>query len=794
MFFQVEHRRATGLKVIHSLDVERLSRLEGYNGIGKSALIRLIQVCVGQHPYPGNPALWESFRDGVGTARVILTDLQGGASIEWSLDAARWEAHDEKVSHIGEIWIDGTAASIKDVRQLFDVHTIFGNEDLSGTLARRLARHSAVIHEATALESPLQQRLDELDDPLQKAETSLEQATSEDVVAAADEQSAVDLKLDLARGEATEAGKRLASLTAATTIATQLSEIENGAGDLAARIEAFDGEIEQVEKSLSDLDLELASAGEQTAATRTAQRELKNAQRHADRMERSLNEAVVEVTQFSQNAEVAPATDKMVAEHRARTQQELDDVVAQLALIHSAPDVADLADDLVNRLAQAESADLGDDTIIYDEPMDTTYTVTQLRGVLDDQGQRLRSMPTPQDAEDLQARIGSRRGRLGALDRLARAIRIRQGLQEKVQAARSRLASAVGKVAEFADHDVSTLVIRREMLNEQLRNKAAERADLIRARAEMGGGATPEELGAQLTSLLGELGLLAADLPSACQLAVRRAEAAHDAVAALSTERRSASQRLRTARQGLNAAAVLLSEDPKFAWIRSSAVNLLPAADADPAVQSRLLHELLATIRTMRQRITALKQQLAAADRSFKVTYDRLRGVQVDATEEAQGVRSWFGEEVSRWFNHPQLLKTVFENGTNVKIDLSDMSVTWEMGDAQISRPLGAFSSGERAFAYTRAQLALIDSLSAPANRLIVLDEFGAFIAREWQRRLEQYLREHAKENPADSTLLILPLTQTAEDLRASGQADKELTELGDAGYYTHVLMTRGRS
>jgi hypothetical protein len=794
MFFRVEHRRTTGLKVIHSLEVERLSRLEGYNGIGKSALIRLIQVCVGQHPYPSNRALWESFRDGVGTARVVLTDIQGGANIEWKLDATGWEAQDETVSHIGEIWIDGMAASINDVKQLFDVHTILGNEGLAGTLARRLARHSAAINEATALQSQLQQRLDALDDPLQKAEISLDQATSEDVTEAAEKQVAIDLKFDAVNGEAVEADKRLASLTAASTIATQLSEIKDGAGDLTARIEAFDGDIGQIEKSLSDLDLELTSAGERTAAAKVAQRELKNAQRHADRTEESFNEAAVEVTRLSRKAEVAPATDEMVAEHRIRTQEELDDVVAQLALIHSAPDVADLADDLVNRLAQAEGAGLGDDTIVYDESMDTAYTVTQLRGVLDDQGQRLRSMPTPQEAEDLQGRIESYRDRLSALDGLARAISIRKSLQEKVRTARRRLTAAVEKVAEFADRDVSTLVARRETLNEQLRNKAAERADLIRARAEMGGGATPEELGTQLADLLDALGILVTDLPAAYQMAVSRKESAHDAVAALSVERRSASQRLRAARQGLNAAVVLLSEDPKFAWIRSSAINLLPAVDADPAVQSRLLHQLLATIRTMRQRITALKQQLAAADRSFKITYDRLRGVQVDVTEEARGVRSWFGEEVSRWFNHPQLLKTVFEGGTNVRIDLSDMSVTWEMGDTQISRPLGAFSSGERAFAYTRAQLALIDSLSAPVNRLIVLDEFGAFIAREWQRRLERYLREHAKKNPGDSTLLVLPLTQTAEDLKASGQADKELTALGDTGYYTHALMARGRS
>ncbi|MGH3277218.1 MAG: hypothetical protein ACRDNZ_23175, partial [Streptosporangiaceae bacterium] len=685
---------------------------------------------------------------------MILSDIDGASSIEWALDARRWHAEEESVTDIGEIWIDGKNASLKDVRQLLDVHTILGNEDLTGTLARRLALHGAGIREVVAAGSPLQERLDALDEFLRLAETSLVQATSPDVAEAVDDQSAVGLKLDAARRQAAASDKRLASVTAAATVTAQLSEIEDIGGDLAVRIEALDRRVQEIETLLEELDEELVSASEDTAAAQKARAELKNAQRHANRMEERLNDAASSVTGLAIDAGVETPPARGAGEQKVRTQSALDAEVAQLSLIHSAPEVADVAEDLIDRLVRAESAGLGNDTLVQDEEMDAAYTVTQLRVVLGEQGQRLRSLPPPEEAEDLQVRIGRHRTQLTILDQLDQAISARRIADNKARDARERLVKAVARVAESADREVGTLITRRAELITQLRDVVSERADLIRARAEMGGGATPDELRIQLEGMLADLQLRTTDLMSAQQAAADAKEADQELVGTLSASHRSASQRLRAVRHNLTAAAELLAEDPKFAWIRSGAADLLPSADADPAVQSRLLQQILEAVQTMRQRITTLKQNLAAANLSFEITYRQLRGAGSTA-EQAPGVRSWFGQEVSRWFNHPQLLETIFEGGTNVQIDLNDMLVRWELDDVPMSQPLAAFSSGERAFAYTRAQLALIDSIPSSPNRLIVLDEFGAFMAREWQHRLERYLNEHATDRSEDSTLLI---------------------------------------
>ena len=791
MFFQIKHERRTGLQVIHQLQVGRLSRLEGYNGIGKSALVRLIQVCVGQHPYQFEPALWESFRDGVGTSRVVLTGIEGAERIEWRLDASRWETEKNTVNNIGEIRIDGKDVTLVDVRRLLDVRTILGNEDLTRTLARKFARYRDDIHEITVVESPLRQRLSELDELLREAETALGEATRQDIAKVVAEESAAQSNLDTARKKAETSEKRLAAVAMAIKVAAQLAEIEDKGDDLATQIEALNNEIDQIDRSLGELDQELTAASENTAAAREAQRKLRNAQIYADRMDQKFHDSALAVVRLSSEAGIRDATKTRVSELRAQTQGELDGLAAQLTLIHSAPEVADVADDLVERLERAEQDGLGDDTIIDDENMDAAYSVTQLRGVLHEQSRRLRTLPAPDEAGNIQSRISRLRQLLTTIDRLAKALSARREAEEKARAARDRLAAAVDEVANTSAGDVDALVTRRKTLMRQMQESVAERADLIRARAEMGGGATPEELRAQLAELLNELQIQAEDLTSAHEAALTSRESTKKTMEELATERRSAAQRVRTAQQDLGRITALLAEDPAFEWIRSSASHLVPSPDAGPTVQAQLIEQILSAVQAMRDRITGLQHQLSAADQSFKNAYEQLQhpGSQSDET---RGIRSWFGQEVSEWFNLPQLLETVFEHGDQVAVDLNEMAVRWNLDGNPVSRPLGAFSSGERAFAYTRAQLALIDSAPTPANRLIVLDEFGAFMAREWQHRLEQYLRERARDNAKDRTLLILPLTQTAEDLQIGGHADEELAQLRDMpGYYVRDLLAR---
>jgi hypothetical protein len=108
------------------------------------------------------------------------------------------------------------------------------------------------------------------------------------------------------------------------------------------------------------------------------------------------------------------------------------------------------------------------------------------------------------------------------------------------------------------------------------------------------------------------------------------------------------------------------------------------------------------------------------------------------------------------------------------------------------TRPLQAFSSGEQALAYTRARLASLDRDDTLArNRLIALDEFGAFIAADGMRSLTTYLRDRRRALPQDQIVVVLPLSGDLK--RATSADDDELTasrrwQLQERGYFAESM------
>jgi hypothetical protein len=88
--------------------------------------------------------------------------------------------------------------------------------------------------------------------------------------------------------------------------------------------------------------------------------------------------------------------------------------------------------------------------------------------------------------------------------------------------------------------------------------------------------------------------------------------------------------------------------------------------------------------------------------------------------------------------------------------------------------------------------MATLDSAATEsANRLIALDEFGAFIAADSMRRLSTYLLDRSGQFPRDQVVVVLPLR---EEIRVKPDAaDKDgvsrWSQLRDRGYLTERIM-----
>ncbi len=125
-------------------------------------------------------------------------------------------------------------------------------------------------------------------------------------------------------------------------------------------------------------------------------------------------------------------------------------------------------------------------------------------------------------------------------------------------------------------------------------------------------------------------------------------------------------------------------------------------------------------------------------------------------------VRQWAQQELEVLLNSHALRETLFDEASEVTLDLESAVVSWTApGTAyQNSRPLEAFSSGEQVFAYTRARLEELRSRESwQGHRLVILDEFGAFVARNRFAQLLEFVYQQALGELADQIVVMLPLS-----------------------------------
>jgi len=162
--------------------------------------------------------------------------------------------------------------------------------------------------------------------------------------------------------------------------------------------------------------------------------------------------------------------------------------------------------------------------------------------------------------------------------------------------------------------------------------------------------------------------------------------------------------------------------------------------------------------------------QLGAVEVALRGLARRLRGQSLETRRYVEPLEDWLGQHFSEWFNSERVrVELLPEADGPVLVDLHTAEVRWREGESERSRPLEAFSSGEQAFAYTRARLAILDEQDRPPqHRLIVLDEFGAFIAHDRLTGLLAHLRERAEEHPNDQVLVVLPLSRDYATMAAT--------------------------
>jgi DNA repair exonuclease SbcCD ATPase subunit len=750
------------LRPISFIPDEPTCLIEGRNGAGKSLAVRLLQLATGEQPYASTPAAWRSLREGLGELQIIASGMVGAASIEWTLRPSGWPEDPAPVgAWLGDFQIDGQPADLGRVRNLLRVHRVGGDESLSETIAQRVREDLGIVQRQRRWVDERAERLDQrlLDLSDRLAGTRLEELEALSDELRADRQRLRELRETVPLHQA-----RFRALDAARRGRDTIAQLESDGPELRRQIDA-ESEIErEATATIEDLERRRVELAGQAAKEADLRGSLDAAEAELSKSIESAEEAQLRAMTRASKLRVRPESEAVREAHQAAV-AERDAVLKRLGQFDVAPRLASLADALEERLQSAVSAGLSDSPIAQLDD-DREITVAELeKGVT----RHRKRQQEPADAliAELRAEASNAEARVSDLWSLRQSVAY---ADRKAREARDQAARLEG-IRQQLEPDVAKHYneLSAEIASARDRHLQAvvRRADLIAQLDRLSGGRQIADVRRELEADLTEANVDAERLDLAWAQAKLDYETSQAELESITSAERDLAATVET-RLGevRNVASGLATEEN--AWLAAAAGHLLPeipAADLSTARQLGRLRAVIDRARDVLQaavtKLTALEQPLESMSRAIeKNDVGRLRSSAPELQALYDRLLALYEAEFTSRFRAREIADALFDGAESVSLDLKSLSVSWTMSDgAGRNRPLEAFSSGERAFAYTLARLESLAS-EPTHNRVIALDEFGAFVARDRLDRLVRFLHNRILGTVAQQVLIILPLTQ----------------------------------
>jgi hypothetical protein len=768
------------LPVVQRLPGEQVGRLEGYNGVGKTLAAIVLQICTGTQPLltGEQQARWEGLREGLGRLRVTAEDLADGDRIQWRLDSRLWPVDVTKAIDVTDEWFDveinGEAATLADVRRLVQVERIAGNLGLLETLADEADAERAKVE---AFGTRISDRREALEQVVGSLASFLRPLEPNAYAAQAHRVEEARKTAERALAALTASNGQVRALQEAIGLRDQLSELESVGPDLERQVEALAGQItERQLRSAGVLD-EIKALSPTAAQSAEAAKSLNTANR-------SLKRANTRLTNASDT--LATAAARVGLRDIERAEEELETARAQLAdaqerrkALTSRPEMLELLTGIDGPLRLAQNRNLGAQVMMLD-PLTPgrEWTVDELYEALGERREALKTAPAIPAVEEVEREVDRLTERASELARIPRLRAELETAQRGMRTASARVKQLNEQAQNPASGKIAELEKRLEATNDELIALGAEQARLERQRYDLAAGRTPEDLTATLQRRLADLGFDAPELEGALSEELDAADKLQPEYGLADEQLRRASAELASLSEQVSRLVVGLHDRPEFEWLAAGAATLVPAP-ADP-FESKLnmLERLAAAVRAADARLEGIRQAPLSVSFALAALARDLRGAREDAKPPLMpAMTNWLEGRATDWFAEESVRNFVLpEAHGEVIVDLEGRRVLGHHEDGSpISKPLEGFSSGEQAFAFTQAQLALLDhrSSGAAAQRLVILDEFGAFIAAKGRQQLAAQLRHWSETHPSDQIVVILPTTQDYEALAASASKDR---------------------
>jgi hypothetical protein len=233
----------------------------------------------------------------------------------------------------------------------------------------------------------------------------------------------------------------------------------------------------------------------------------------------------------------------------------------------------------------------------------------------------------------------------------------------------------------------------------------------------------------------------------------------------------------------LDQVVLLFSSAESYAWLRQAIGDHLPDPGTDGQTALALLSEVGGVIVRLEAAADGLRAEAASLRDGLRIISDALGSGTTPATgsRHVPALTAHYEQSLGDLLRDPLIQQALFPDGDFVRLDLLRSEIKWRDEAGLQRKPVEAFSSGERAFAFVLASV-LQQAGDETPNRLMVLDEFGAFVDAEGRERLKLFLEERVlAAGIADQVVVMLPLREglTNEQARAVEQRDYFMQPIG---------------
>ncbi|MED7928069.1 hypothetical protein SMD20_27680 [Nonomuraea sp. LP-02] len=677
------------------------------------------------------------------------------------------------------------------MRELVEIHHIRADENLSNMLVRQTEESRQHLRKWLADHG--EARRSDVDDTLKQVYDL--------VAAAAPSRFPTTIKNAIETQQAAEKltaqalllTDRVQALEQAVQVLDKLDQIRGRGPELDKKLSQTQQKMEKINERKQQLDEEIAGAHDRQSKDTQAERAFTRAKKQLEQQEKKLETAKKSLESAAAQVGITP-TAPAVEQARKAAASRLNELVSLQPTINATPLLRQLLTNIVGFLGESEDAGLGEQTIVSRLADATEVTVTALKTALQARITELDQQQPNSSAEQLDRNIEATRSHLSEMIELDSLLTAVDELTDAKAKARDKLAAAASKLPPTTARTLSDLLAQRNKLDDEASELQAQYARLEHAKELLGGGQTEDTLLADLIDICRSLdvevsrvrGHLDAQSQELAEMTKRQATAEYDAVRARKAATDHSSQVTRVIRE---------LAAPETAWLRVVVPEIDTLHEADHLRQSSVLEHVLELIERARQRLGSALGSILGVSGALGGTRELLESGEAASGSWNETVRLYLGSHVRRWFDNDRVRDALFGSGTNIFLDPVSMIVSWTNGKGEAqSRPLSAFSSGEQAFAFTRARMAQLDREAPTAmNRLIALDEFGSVIDRDGMAHLAQYLSDRCVEKPDEQVVVILPLREGTLEL-SRREAPARVRSLEDRGYFTEPLLLRSDS